>query len=58
MCLFILSIRKDKQECIPVGCVPFTAVAVSPGGGVSAPGAGGGVCSDGVSAPGGYPSMH
>ena len=22
-----------KQECIPVGCVPFAAVAVCPGGG-------------------------
>ena len=43
-----------KQECIPVGCVPCAAVAVSPGGwglllGVS----GLGVSGPGVSAPGG-----
>ena len=31
-----------KQECIPVGCVPFAAVAVSRGG-VSAFGPGGGL---------------
>ena len=42
-----------KLECIPVGCVPSAAVAVSPRG--SAPWGGGGVCSLGwgVSAPGG-----
>ena len=34
-----------KQECIPAGCVPSAAVAVSWGGGLSAPG-------------GVYPSMH
>ena len=50
-----------KQECIPVGCVPSSAVAVCWGRG-SAPG---GVCSRGVCVPGGvcsrwgwYPSMH
>ena len=50
------------RECIPVGCVPSAAVAVFPGGGVSAPGGsapgvsalGGGVCSGGVSALGGW----
>ena len=42
-----------KQECIPVGCVPSTAVAISPGGGCLLPGGvcSGGVCSRGVSAP-------
>ena len=30
--------RQKKQECIPVGCVPFAAVAVCRGGGVSAGG--------------------
>ena len=42
-----------KQDCIPVGCVPSAAVAVSCGclsGGVSAQG---GVCPGGVSAQGG-----
>ena len=32
----------NKQECIPVGCVPSTAVAVSGGG--CLPGGGGVVC--------------
>ena len=31
-----LSMDSCKQECIPVGCVPSAAVAVSGGGGVSA----------------------
>ena len=46
------------KECIPVGCIPSTAVAVSRGGGCLLPGgclllgvsAPGGVCSGGVSA--------
>ena len=41
---------KKKQECIQVGCVPSAAVAVSRGGGCLLRG---GVCSGGVSAPGG-----
>ena len=44
-------IHPFKQECIPVGCVPSAAVAVSRGEGVSALGGGcllgGGVCSRG-----------
>ena len=63
-----------KQECIPVGCVPPAAVAVSRRRGCLLRGLGvcsRGVCSRGVSAPGGgvcsggcllwgvgYPSMH
>ena len=53
-----ISIKTTKQECIPVGCVPSAAVAIT----------GGGVC-HGVSAQGGasaqmdvhprvYPSMQ
>ena len=38
---------KIEQECIPVGCVPSAAVAVSRGGGCSCPG--------GVPGPGGVP---
>ena len=55
--------KKYEQECIPVGCAPSTALAVSEGvsdlagvGGLSAPGGGRGmsilggwVCSWGVS---------
>ena len=47
--------QTSKQECIPVGCVPSAAVAVSPGG--STPGGyllwGVGCLLWGVSAPGG-----
>ena len=47
----------SKQECIPVGCVPSAAVAVSPGGtcpgGVPGPRGGGGTCLGGVPGPGG-----
>ena len=42
--------KNGPQECIPVGCVPSAAVAVSPGGGVCL--LPGGVCSGEVSAPG------
>ena len=43
-----------KQECIPVGCVPSAALAVSPGGGGSVCVCSrGGVSSQGVSALGG-----
>ena len=49
------SLAKFQQECIPVGCAPSAAVAVSRGG-VSSQGgvcSWGGVCSGGVSALGG-----
>ena len=51
-------INIKKQECIPVGCVPSAAVAVSRGGGLFRGGCGcvsapwGGVCSRGVSSGG------
>ena len=55
MCVMALKIPEiiNKQECIPVGCVPaarwpYTAVC-SGGGGMSAPG---GVCSRGEGVPG------
>ena len=38
-----LGLIYTKQECIPIGCAPFAAVAVG-GGGVSVPVHAGGVC--------------
>ena len=60
MFLYLLFQIKLIQECIPVGCVPSAAVAVSPGGGVCSQGdrlggclLWGGVCSQGCLPPGG-----
>ena len=51
-----LAIFFSKQECIPVGCVPSAAVAVSRAGGV--PGPGGYTWSQGgVPGPGGVPGL-
>ena len=42
----VLILTLEKQECIPVGCVPTASVAISWGGGVSWGGGGGGLCPD------------